>query len=79
MARGEDVEPFLRGTGNTEKNKILMARDPKLYGMRRIQNTVEGMGLWRRGAYSILKDKKGTFAHVATHKPAVGSVDYQGH
>lgn len=67
----------MRGPGNTEKNKILMARDPKLHGMHRIQNTVAGIGLRKRGTYSILKDKKGTFVHVTS--AAMGFVDYQGH
>lgn len=54
-----------------------MARDPKLHGMHRIQNTVAGIGLRKRGTYSILKDKKGTFVHVTS--AAMGFVDYQGH
>lgn len=36
---------ILTDAGNTEEKKILMAREPKLYGMLGIQSTLRALGL----------------------------------
>lgn len=41
----ERYKVILTDAGNTEEKKILMAREPKLYGMLGIQSTLRALGL----------------------------------
>lgn len=63
----------MRGTRNTKEKKKLIATNPKLYGMVRIQSTVESIGLRRSGASSSMVGKKGT-SHITHHTQAYSLV-----